>query len=116
MEFENLNQSETSKIEAALKKISIDVAFTDIIIVGAEMPQRYTGMTLGDSAFAVNKAIIDNEEELIKTFKHEFKHLLDRRIIGSVNAHGESLEKAAKETEVSDDDFREIQKEYENQS
>jgi hypothetical protein len=71
----------------------------DIVIVGADMPEGYFGMTLGDSGFAVNRAIIGNAKELTKTLKHELQHVLDRRALGDPGAYGQCLEDAAEAAE-----------------
>jgi RHS repeat-associated protein len=95
--FEGLTPVEVALVRDALNEAGMSKI--DIVIVGADMPEGYFGMTLGDSGFAVNRAIIGNAKELTKTLKHELQHVLDRRALGDPGAYGQCLEDAAEAAE-----------------
>jgi len=70
-----------------------------LLIKGADMPASLAGMTLGDEGFLVNRTILNNREELVKTIKHEVQHMKDRRAIGDPAAYGQEFEDAARAAE-----------------
>jgi RHS repeat-associated protein len=95
--FEGLSAGEIALVRDALHEAGM--SNVDIVIVGADMPECYFGMTLGDSGFAVIRAILGNAKELTKTLKHELQHVLDRRSLGDPGAYGQYLEDAAEAAE-----------------
>ena len=95
--FEGLSAGEIALVRDALHEAGM--SNVDIVIVGADMPECYFGMTLDDSGFAVIRAILGNAKELTKTLKHELQHVLDRRSLGDPGAYGQYLEDAAEAAE-----------------
>lgn len=95
--IEGLSDAQAAKVRAALKEAGLEDA--GVLIKGADMPDGYFGMTLGDEGFVINRAIIDDATELGNTLRHELQHVLDRRRMGDPSAIGEALEEAARAAE-----------------
>ena len=95
--FEGLTAEQIAAVKTALQKAGI--SDPKVLIKGADMPVGYTGMTLGDEGFVVNRSVINNAEELQNTLLHEYQHILDRRALGDPGAYGQALEDAARAAE-----------------
>ena len=95
--FRGLSEAQVTRIKQALAEEGL--SDIDVTIIGADMPEGYFGMTLGDEGFAINRSMIESATELSKTLKHELQHILDRKALGDPGAYGQCLEDAAQAAE-----------------
>jgi hypothetical protein len=97
VKYEGLTAEQKLLVQQAMKKAGI--TDTNLLIKGADMPKGYSGMTLGDEGFVINRSVITDPKELLETVKHEYQHIMDRRALGDPAAYGQDLEDKANAAE-----------------
>jgi hypothetical protein len=97
VKYEGLTAEQKLLVQQAMRKAGI--ADTNLLIKGADMPTGYSGMTLGDEGFVINRSVIKDPKELLETVKHEYQHIVDRRALGDPGAYGQDLEDKANAAE-----------------
>ncbi|HEY6184269.1 MAG TPA: RHS repeat-associated core domain-containing protein, partial [Terriglobales bacterium] len=63
--FEGLTPDQIGNVRRALREAGMSDA--NLLIKGADMPPGYAGMTLGDEGFVLNRSIMDDYDEVLKT-------------------------------------------------
>ncbi len=95
--YKGLTAEQKLLVQQAMRKAGINDS--NLLIQGADMPAGYSGMTIGDQGFVINRSIVKDPQALMDTIKHEYQHVVDRRALGDPSAYGQPLEDKANAAE-----------------